>query len=360
MVECVDGSCKVQYLSREEKRKEYNHVIGNTHETYKGLRNDLIRIGHQYFDHTIDITSIEENLHDAWDELIHASMVIPPDSSNHDRLVSLVLEVREFGAFSRDRKNKVQLEQQAEPVIISPDHGNAIMPNGQRLWSDLPYLSEDFQAFWTNESMGLKPAERAGLATLTAKLCASGVCPGAMAHCALSLFKQASETKRQVTAFSSDGTSGSEHSPVPLTDLLPACLAWLTYGNFKLAKTCVDGYTPVPISADNDDWVVTTPSHVTVDKGVEQEEFSISRWLFWRKRFGQLYLHGGKEVSQSARKCFELMVGTGAAVGLNIPGEKRYLEHLFEALDKELVARGFKDCVGPEDIEIDPAWANEE
>lgn len=81
--------------------------------------------------------------------------------------------------------------------------------------------------------------------------------------------------------------------------------------------------------------------------------------MFWRRRFGELYIEGAQGVAEPARKCFEIMVGSGTALGLEIPGEKKYLEKLFEALDAELMARNMKDCVGPDDIRVDPAWAEE-
>ncbi|KAK1763170.1 hypothetical protein QBC33DRAFT_563165 [Phialemonium atrogriseum] len=82
---CADGFCKVvRYLSREEKRKEYDHDMENAREPWQDLRNDMIRIGHQYSDHTTGITNIGESLHDAWDELIHAAKIIPSASSEHD------------------------------------------------------------------------------------------------------------------------------------------------------------------------------------------------------------------------------------------------------------------------------------
>jgi hypothetical protein len=53
------------------------------------------------------------------------------------------------------------------------------------------------------------------------------------------------------------------------------------------------------------------------------------------------------------------MAHTGLAVGIEIPGEKKYLEKVFEALDKKLLVRNKLGSVGPEDIEIDPNWATE-
>ncbi|CAM1501295.1 Fc.00g104570.m01.CDS01 [Cosmosporella sp. VM-42] len=363
MAECVNSSCKVRCHGRAEKREEYNHELGKARETCNDLRNDLIRIGHQFFDYSSSITEIQENLHDAWDELIHAAKSIPSDSSEHDRLVTLVFELRELGILCREHKDEGP-EGSRRSAMQLLGHEYATMPlnenSCQRLWRDLPYLSQDIQTFWIRESMGLQTAERASLATLTAKLYSCGICPEGLASCVLWLFKEALETERPLTAPSPGSSSELEHSPVPLAELLPACLEWLNYGNFKLAKMSADNYLPASIFTENDGFVSFVPGPFELEAGIAQEGLTISRWLSWRKRLGDLYLHGDKQVSKTARQCFELMVGTGLAIGLKIPGEKRYLEQLFDALDKELAARGFKDCVGPEDIEIDPAWANED
>ena len=105
-------------------------------------------------------------------------------STEHDRLVTLVLEVRELGSFAQEKDVASGNSQEA-----------AIMPNSQRLWTDLPYLGQDFQDFWTEEFIGLNIIERENLAVLTAKLCAVGVCALDLAGCALWLFKQALQTE---------------------------------------------------------------------------------------------------------------------------------------------------------------------
>lgn len=117
--------------------------------------------------------------------------------------------------------------------------------------------------FWTKKSTGLTATERGSLATLSAKLCASGICAGDLARCALWLFKEALETERCPTDSSSKSTS--RHLPVPLSDLLPACLEWLTYGNFKLAKLSIDNYNPTPFQATNGDQVSASPGHVALE-----------------------------------------------------------------------------------------------
>jgi hypothetical protein len=219
MADCVDGSCKLQNLTREEKRKEYQHHPSNAHETWQGLRDDLIRIGHQYHDHTADIPNVEESLHDAWDELIHAARAIPSGSSEHDRLVTLVLEMRELGTFQRKKIS-----------ASADDLEAAVMDNYELLWTDVPYLAHDLQNYWVEESSNLPAVERRNLAAFTAKLCSSGVRAEALSGCALWLFKEALETDRLEVA--SSLPDDSNEAVLPLADLLPACVEWLNYSNF--------------------------------------------------------------------------------------------------------------------------------
>jgi hypothetical protein len=127
--------------------------------------------------------------------------------------------------------------------------------------------------------------------------------------------------------------------------------------NFKLAKLSAENYKPSPEPAGCANQLSTSPGMLAIKANITQHGFSVARWLFWRQRLGKLYLSGDQRVAKPARQCFDVMAATGRTVGINISGEKKYLEKLFEALDKELAARDFKGSVGPEDVEIDPAWA---
>ncbi|KAA8644298.1 hypothetical protein EYZ11_008348 [Aspergillus tanneri] len=61
------------------------------------------------------------------------------------------------------------------------------------------------------------------------------------------------------------------------------------------------------------------------------------------------------------RASSEEAVQAGRCIGIEIPGERAYLERVFEVQvevpDKELIARGWEGSEGAEDIEIDPDWA---
>lgn len=334
MAACADGSCAARNLSREEKRREFEHHVAEAAETRKGLRENLISIGLNYIIHSSGADEMEEQLRDVWDELIHAARTLPAESPELDRLVTLVLEVRELGLIGR---------------VKSDAHGreDAVLPNGQRLWSDLPYLAHELQDSWANESTGFTVRERTSLAALTAKLCAVGVCAADVALCGLWLFKEALETDRPP----SDG--GDTGQGPWLLQLLPACLEWLSHGSYKMAMLSADNHLPTRRH------LTTAPGPLAVQANVTGQGFSMDRWLFWRRRLGELYLGGVQGVSEPARKAFEIMVGSGLAVGIDVAGEKEYLAKVFEALDAELAARGNKGSVDAEEIRIDPLWAEQ-
>jgi hypothetical protein len=333
-------------LTREEKRKEYKYDFTKAQDTWQELVHDVMGYGIPYFDYTINTAEIESDLHDTWDSFIYAAKVLPSTSSEHDRLVTLILNARELGQFTR--KNERGIEE-------------ARLSNGQRLWTDLPYLAQDLQAFWMDESMSLTPTERKSLSVFTAKSCASGICSADLALCALWLFKEALETERPVSNPSAENPPSNDtlaDSQVSISDLVPALVQWMKHSNHKLASLCA-GSSGSPGTAIHNS-SKTSPGPLARRAQIAQEGFSLERWLFWRQRLGDLYLTGDEAVAKPARECFEIMALTGLRVGISIPGEKRYLEKLFEALDKELIRRGSKGCVSPEDIEINPAWATED
>ncbi|KAJ4163429.1 hypothetical protein LMH87_005160 [Akanthomyces muscarius] len=343
MVECLDGSCAVVVQTRDEKRKSFKHDESSAADIYQGLRDDLFRIGQNYFVFNFDLARIEGDLHDAWDELIHAAKRLPLDGAEHDRLVTLILELRELGQLQRKKKD-TDLEEVA------------VMPNGERLWIDLPYLAEELYASWMRESTSLTRHERQSLAVFSGKLCAVGVCVPELAQSALWLLKEALETDRPETGPSTGSRALVRASPT-IADLLPACLAWLKFGNGKLAKLSLENYRPTTVQVDVSSH---SPGSLATGSGIESEGFSLARWLFWRQRLGDLYRHGCDEVAKLARACFEEMIYAGLAMSIDIPGEKRYLAKLFEALDKELASKPKWSCLGAEDIEIDPTWAIED
>ncbi|KHO02055.1 uncharacterized protein MAM_01056 [Metarhizium album ARSEF 1941] len=335
MADCPTGGCSIPLTTRAEKRNAYERDPQKAREICQGLRDDLFRIGQNYFSRTYDLASIEGFLHDAWDEFIYAAKMQPADSAEIDRLVTLILEVRELGAFRPTEQDAVDQSKRSEEAVT--------MSNGQWLWTDLPYLADDLYDFWVTESAALTGPERASLAAFTGKLCAVGVGAPQLSRCALWLFVRALET---------------ELPPETLADLLPACREWLRYSKTKLVKMASDNYCPPPPAEGEDDATLYAVGPLVADADMPPG-FSIARWLSWRKRAGDIYSAGSGDVSKLGRACFEEMMNAGQFVGIDVPAEKVYLERVFKALEDELASGRFTGCVGVEDIEIDPDWAKE-
>ncbi|KAG5978465.1 hypothetical protein E4U55_006176 [Claviceps digitariae] len=346
MADCSSGTCTIRFTTRAEKRINYEKDPQQAREIWQGLRDDLFRIGHNYFASTYTLGGIEGFLHDAWDEFIHAAMLHPADSAELDRLVTLVLEVRELGVFSQKCPAHENANAQSVPDTREEkqEEKEAIMSNGQRLWTNLPFLASDMYGFWSKESGALTGTQRGSLAAFTSKLCSAGVCAPELARCAVWLFAQALET---------------ELPSETMVEMLPACEEWFCYSKTTLVKMCRDNHG-AGSSAENDNAMSGAVGPLVTDAETRQRgSFSIARWLFWRKRAGHIYADGSGHVSRLGRACFELMVNAGLLVGVEVPGETVYLKRLFKALEEELASGRATGCVGAEDIEIDARWAEE-
>ncbi|KAB8207499.1 hypothetical protein BDV34DRAFT_211527 [Aspergillus parasiticus] len=276
MAKCPSGNCSVRVLTRNQKRQEFTYDPANPQEAWQDFKWRILNFTQGYIEHTWDIPFIEEGLHDLWDELIHVAKRHPADSAEHDRLVTLVLEAREWGTVARKKKD-ASTDEEPEQVILS---------NGQRLWVDLPYLVQEFQDAWMKE------------------LCAVGVYPSELGRCALWLFKEAFETERPLTRVEGDATNAC----VPIVELLPACHAWLKYNSFKLAIAQAS----------------TAPGDLSPKSEFPCSGFSIPRWVFWRRRYKYFYHCGTEQVAKLARACFEEAMFKGTRM----------------ALDAEMIARG--------------------
>ncbi|KAF7629712.1 hypothetical protein AFLA_013420 [Aspergillus flavus NRRL3357] len=327
MADCPSGSCRVRVLTREQKRQEFAYDPAGPQETWQDFKWRILNFTQEYIEHNWDLPFVEEGLHDLWDELIHVAKRHPADSAEHDRLITLILEVREWGTVTRKKKG-ASADEEPEQVIL---------PNGQRLWVDIPYLVQEFQDAWMKESMGYTAAQREGLAALTARLCAVGVYPSELSCCALWLFKETFETERPLIRV--EGEGNATNACVPVVELLPACHAWLKYNSFKLAMFTATNHDYPPPSTGDSVQASTAPGDLVPKSEFPCSGFSIPRWVFWRRRYKHFHHCGNEQIAKLARACFEEAM-------------------IFEALDAEMITRG-RQSVEPQDIEIDMDWAEE-
>lgn len=345
---CSDCDCPPNSLSLEEKRAKYEIGPNNPLETWQNLYDPMVNLSSQFVNHEVEIADIEERLRDLWDEFIHAAIVIPIGSAEHDRLVTLVLNIREFGVLVR-RKDSLNVDGRGD---------EAILPNGQRLWLDLPYFVEVIQTYWKKESFLLSASERENLAAWTAKLCAAGVFADELSTVALFLFKETFEVSKR--SDNSDLGDNENIESISVKELLPACTTWMRFNNFKLVKLAANNHESHfwdEMSLAAGQGGSTAPGELARNAEIPTNGFSIARWIFWRQQLRNLHQSGDAEMAKLTKACFEAMVLTGLHVGVTVPGERKYLDNVFKVLDKELATREVKTSIGLGDITIDMGWA---
>lgn len=268
-----------------------------------------------------------ERFHTLWYMFIRAAENIDGDSAEQDRLFNQLVYAKELGT--------PVTQQEIPSVPVSP-------------WRGLPYLVDDFQVAWVEKSWQLRPHERRNFAAFTARLLALGSCDLDISLCALWLLRETLEASRPIEP---DPTTPPR---TPLSELLPAVAQWFQISNTKLLKLAVHQW------GDGNNTELALPGELARAEAVDRPGFSILRWVFWRKRLGELCYHqGASDVAATAKIAFEHMIITGRLLGHQIPGEKSYWSRVYHTLDMELKRSG-KPSVGLEEIVTEPAWADED
>lgn len=320
-----------QCLSLEARNDKLREAAADPENDWESLKNLILSMSNYYITHPDQASTLfETEIHDLWEQLIQLAKLTPADDPAHDRLVSLTLWARELGALRIKQNGK---------------DGKLITPEGLEVWTDLPYLEEDMQEAW-QKSMDLTPVERHNFAAFTARLMAVGVSDTGFGLCALWLLRETLETPRPLTK----PENGDE---ISVAELLPACLAWFEYCNFKLLRLAVDS----DFNGVNFYPHLSAPGELAREADVEQLGFSVPRWLFWRRRFKELSRCKDEQVAKKGRQGFDYMITTGITLGYKISGERKYMEKLRAVLEEELIRSG-KDTVTPDDVVVDLDWAD--
>lgn len=144
-----------------------------------------------------------------------------------------------------------------------------------------------------------------------------------------------------------------------VAELLPACFEWLANANFKLLTMAAENYNPCPSASMTSDHEARTKSgSLAVKANIKSYGLSISRWVFWRFRLKELTSCADEEISQLARQGFDEMIHTGVVLGIDVHGEKNYLDKVHEAVSSEFKARGMTECVDASDVSINLGWVD--
>jgi len=260
----------------------------------------MISINDSFLKRHDPLDFIEADLHYIWHMAIEVAKITDPGDTTHNSLVLLLLYFKELGTLRQ---------------VVDGVEQEAVMNNGERLWTDLPFFASDLLAVW-KQSVGMIAKQRTNLAAFTGKCVAHGV-GGANNVLSTSWLLKGLEEDRELD--------------ILVVELVHACTALLQNCYHKLLKLC----------NSND------------------SQFSMVRWLSWRKRLQELSRSEDKNVAEEAKRGFDIMINCGREMGYIVEGEEKYWAKVTGLLVDELKRSG-KESVGLEDIVTDPAWADEE
>ena len=262
------------------------------------------------------------DLHDLWRQFIWCAKGTPADDTRQDQRAMQILHIRELGV-----------------VINSSEEAprEALTPEGERIWVDLPYLAADFRDVWEN-ALDMKPSHMKNLAAFTARLASVGVCEDRLTFCMLQLCKQVLETEQPAGG-------------APLTELLPAVSQWFQHCGEKLNRLTLS-------SSTFEDDARTSPGPLAQAAGIEETGFCVSRWLFWRKKVKDFALSGEERLAAEGRQVFDTMMMVGQNTRNKLPGESRYWDKVYEAMGRMVHTKS--GGVSMAEVDIDLNWVNEQ
>lgn len=178
------------------------------------------------------------------------------------------------------------------------------------MWIDLPFLVSDLRDTWIGSVGTMTVTERENLAGFTARLTALGICHPQLTSCALVLFREALETPRRVVETDELEAGTGQANESPLSDFLPAVVAWLRHGSYKILTLCAQGY--LPLGEDNsveegERWDRVGPL-LAGSKGKHEPGFHMARWQFWKDGLLEVEQTArDKTVAEQGRMCAHMM-----------------------------------------------------
>lgn len=177
-------------------------------------------------------------------------------NSKQDTLVRLILGAQTMGILSR----------QSSGIMCQTSAG--------RIWSDLPYLTEDALNV-SLQSANLTVHKRRNLASFLARLASVGICNDALAGCALIVFREALESPRQFD------NSKADQEGLSVAGFAPILLAWLMFASDRLIALSSQSFNGFNEGTSG-------LGELAQDAGLTGSGFSPSRWRFWKHRLETL------------------------------------------------------------------------
>ncbi|MCJ1435681.1 hypothetical protein MMC27_005056 [Xylographa pallens] len=225
---------------------------------------------------------LDFDLHSFWRTIFLAAQNFHADNPKQDTLLRYILYVREYGTVIRKASTTG-----IEPVL-------ARTSNGQRIWTDLPFLAEDLYEWRRKEWTNMSTIQRGNISSFIARLVSVGVCGNALSGCALLNFREALETPSRSSA------SNSGHEP-SIQDLMGPLCSWLVYAGHKLTSLVSKSFN------EFEDMEISSLGELALQAGVSEPGFNPRRWAFWKQRLVEIHKTGAVDGVSDVLKMMEDM-----------------------------------------------------
>lgn len=264
--------------------------------------NNVLELSDTYQARKISLKNFEASLRRLWQKFIDAAKDGSKSSPSSNDLVVLILKVKELGTITRVKQDDAS----------STEREEAILPNGQRLWTDLPYFVDHIQTYWTTSIFKLSVPKLENLTRWLATLPAVGVCPVELLRCGVWLFNEAlSEEDRpdHVDDISLKVNDRVKPNVVPVEQLLPLCETWMRENSHRLAILSAD-----PPELDEKARISQLPDESA--RRITDSNFSVEKWKTWREKLHRLAYHHDASLARPARACIRLSNRAGRWAGV--------------------------------------------
>jgi hypothetical protein len=257
----IAAAAKFSALAREGIDKEASQGNNNTLcETIDSMiHTTTARCTIDYFPPQV----LDYELHTLWYVFFVAAQNFEVENPKQDTLIRQMLQIRELGALKEKATNS-----------------SAVASNGAKIWSDLPYLVEDLQKYWREESFKITTEQRTNLASFIARLVAVGVGADGLTELFVTLMRDTLETPRRLSR-------EDEGEGISVEELLPAVQVWLRFAARKLGSVSETKIPGGSVAVQ-----LGSLAKSKGPKGVEEGGFSASRWAFWKERLQELNKEG--------------------------------------------------------------------
>lgn len=259
--------------------------------------------------------AVQKGLDVLWYMFLETAKALDKDDSFQDRLVSLLLWTKELDSLRKKLHSS-----------------EAFFGNWESYGFDKNLQASCEQLLETGAV-----SQQCNLAAFAARALAIGICRTSIGLTALWCLREILETENAAR----------------VTRLLPVAVTWLDHCSYNLMIFSALNQ----FSGDQAHAHLLAPGILAQRSGIEEQGFSVKRWLFWRRRFQELSYSTDPGVAKEAKKGFMSMISRGRELDYDIPGEIKFKEKL-EATMWEALKKSGKKSLSIDEVDIDVNWVD--